>query len=138
MIFLFLTGTRRGCNPSDHLITSLWEYYALIIQRIRMEIHTSVAQARANLMAYIVLFLLGSQTHSQKYFSLLTLPTGSRARNTLVQSNRLTLLFHSKILSRTELFCSVQPHRTQRAMQLRLSQQPLHSMCTHSSWPKYQ
>lgn len=82
-----------------------------------MEIHTSIAQAIENLMVYIELFLLRSQTHSQKYFSPLTLPTGSRARNTLLQSNRLTVLFHSKLISRTELFCSVQPHRMQKKEQ---------------------
>lgn len=60
MSSLFLPGTRRGCKSCDHLVTSLWKHYVLLIGSVCMGMHTGFAIPPV----CVVLFLLGSQTLS--------------------------------------------------------------------------
>lgn len=41
MTFLFLPGTRRGRNSSDHLVTSLWKHCVPLIGSMSTAMHTS-------------------------------------------------------------------------------------------------
>lgn len=60
MTFLFLPGTRRGRNSSDHLVTSPWKHCVPLIGSMSTAVHTGVAIP----MDYVALFLVRSQTHS--------------------------------------------------------------------------
>lgn len=64
----------------------------------------------------------------------------SSNRDTLVQSDRLTFCYYFALRSFHELNCSALKDltgRKQRAVQLRLSKEPLHATCTdRSGWPQ--
>lgn len=90
-------------------------------------------------MAHVVLFPLKKPNPLTEVLSVLALLTGSRARNTLVQSNRLAFYHYFTLRPLQELNCSALYNlmgHEERAMQLRLSKVPLLSICTHSSWPE--
>lgn len=135
--FPSLSGTRSGCNSSDHLVTSLWEYYALTSQCRCMEVHARVIQARASLMVYIALFLFRSQTRSQVFFSTNSASkVNSQERVSPIKQLALYYFFLQLFQEWNFLLGTGEPQRmgTERAM--RPSEMPFHLVCTRSNWPK--